>query len=114
MEIRDYMPPKHRAFIEWCDANGNLRQHVEEHDLTQAYNLCIDWMKAFRTKHLEFAGTYIHKQSQTASAVGSGGSTIYGTGGTPFMKYLTKHRDETIKVEEIDPEDLLMPDLGDP
>ena len=24
MEMRDYMPPKHRAFIEWCDANGNL------------------------------------------------------------------------------------------
>ena len=116
MEMREYMPPKHRAFIEWCDANGNLRQHVEEHDLTHAYNSCIRWMEAFRTKHLEFAGTYIHKQSQTESGIGSGGSTIYGTGGTPFMKYLKKHRDETaeVMIEEIDPEDLLMPDLGDP
>jgi indoleamine 2,3-dioxygenase len=45
--------------------------------------------------HLEYAGTYIHKQSQIKNPFGRGGSTITGTGGTPFMTYLKKHRDET-------------------
>ena len=98
MEMREYMPPKHRAFIEWCEENGNLRKHLKNKKnsaMELPYNLCVEWMEAFRTKHMEFAGKYIVKQGQTASAVGHGGSTIYGTGGTPFMKYLKKHRDET-------------------
>ena len=98
MEMREYMPPKHRAFIEWCEENGNLRKHLinkKNSAMELPYNLCVEWMEAFRTKHMEFAGKYIVKQGQTASAVGRGGSTIYGTGGTPFMKYLKKHRDET-------------------
>ena len=41
--------------------------------------------------HLEYAGTYIHQQSQLNNPFGRGGSTITGTGGTPFMKYLKKH-----------------------
>jgi len=98
MEMREYMPPKHRAFIEWCEENGNLRKHLKNKKnsaMELPYNLCIEWMEAFRTKHMEFAGKYIVKQGQSASAVGHGGSTLYGTGGTPFMKYLKKHRDET-------------------
>ena len=35
--------------------------------------------------------------SQINNPFGRGGSTITGTGGTPFMKYLKKHRDETQK-----------------
>jgi len=100
MEMREYMPPKHRAFIEWCEENGNLRKHLKKRkSMIIPYNLCIGWMEAFRTKHMEFANTYIVQQNQSAAKVGHGGSTLYGTGGTPFMKYLKKHRDETTETK---------------
>ena len=57
----------------------------------------MEEIRKFRALHLEFAATYIHKQSQIENPFGRGGSTITGTGGTPFMKYLKKHRDETQK-----------------
>ena len=96
MEMRTYMPPKHREFIKWCEENGNLRKHLKKRkSMVVPYNICIGWIEAFRTKHMEFASTYIVKQNQSQAKVGHGGSTIYGTGGTPFMKYLKKHRDET-------------------
>ena len=68
----------------------------ESKKLIHEYNNCLEEIRIFRDLHLEFAGIYIHKQSQIKNPFG-GGSTITGTGGTPFMKYLKKHRDETEK-----------------
>lgn len=96
MEMREYMPPKHRAFIEYCESESTIKKLVSKNkSLIDSYNLCLMWIEKFRTKHLEYANTYIHKQSQNNTSVGSGGSTTIGTGGTPFIEYLTKHRDET-------------------
>ena len=73
---------------------SNLRAFVEQagdRGLTEAYNTIIQAIADFRTRHLEYAASYINKQQRAAS----GNDTEVGTGGTPFMRYLKKHRDET-------------------
>ena len=95
-EMREYMPPEHRARIDKVEEISQAKSLINEsQNLTDEYNRCLEEIRAFRALHLEFAGTYIHKQSQIKNPFGRGGSTITGTGGTPFMKYLKKHRDET-------------------
>lgn len=97
VEMRDYMPPGHRAFVAAIENSAPLRSKVLEEaqgdtGLRQAYNHCVDRLGRFRSTHLEFADGYIHRQAQARS----GNPTAVGTGGTPFMDYLRKHRDETL------------------
>ena len=95
-EMRDYMPPKHREFMEVLEKNSHVKKIIKgSKKLTSLYNDCLEEIRAFRAMHLEYAGTYIFKQAQIKNPFGRGGSTITGTGGTPFMAYLKKHRDET-------------------
>lgn len=93
-ELHIYRPPEHRRFIEDLRAESTLRGVVAEADdaaLTAAYNANIQAVADFRSRHLEYAASYINKQSGQAT----GNDTDVGTGGTPFMRYLKKHRDET-------------------
>ena len=97
-EMRDYMPPEHRKMIEDVESRSNAKTYIlQSKRLVNEYNKCLEEIRKFRALHLEFAATYIHQQSQIKNPFGRGGSTITGTGGTPFMKYLKKHRDETQK-----------------
>ena len=97
-EMREYMPPEHRLMIEKVEERSNAKEVIHKSKkLKNEYNKCLEEIRRFRAMHLEFAATYIHKQSQIKNPFGRGGSTITGTGGTPFMKYLKKHRDETQK-----------------
>ena len=97
-EMREYMPPEHRSMIEEVENISKAKEMINESkSLTNKYNKCLEEIRKFRALHLEFAASYIHKQSQIKNPFGTGGSTIKGTGGTPFMKYLKKHRDETEK-----------------
>lgn len=94
MEMRTYMPPAHREFIESLEARGSVRPFVQRcrrAGLTEAYNACLEEVERFRSLHLEYAGRYIFRQAQTDDK----NPHAVGTGGTPFMPYLTKHRDET-------------------
>jgi indoleamine 2,3-dioxygenase len=95
MEMRTYMVPAHCRFIEVVENTSQIRQRVQENKENQAlvaiYNACVDELFKFRAKHLEYAATYIHKQALQAN-----NSNVVGTGGTPFMEYLAKHRDETL------------------
>ncbi len=102
-EMRDYMPPKHKAFIKAIEKGSSIREFVIEKmannkSLEDIYNKCIHRVELFRSKHLEYANNYIFKQHQLSST----NPHAVGTGGTPFMPYLQKHRDET--AEHILPE----------
>src|SRR5919106_150790 len=95
-EMRNYMPPKHRTFIPTVEAAPSLRDYVLRHRdlrpcLRDAYNAAVDGLELFRSTHLEYARDYIVKQSQG----GKRNPTDVGTGGTPFVPYLKKHRTET-------------------
>ncbi len=92
-QLHIYRPPEHRQFIDDIRANSVLRSFVQSAGspiLNQLYNDCVQNLTRFRTRHLEYAASYINKQSKG----GAGNTSDVGTGGTPFMKYLKKHRDE--------------------
>jgi indoleamine 2,3-dioxygenase len=96
LEMRDYMPPAHCAFLEAVETGPDLRAHVRSHtgsypELAELYDECLHWLEAFRSLHLDYAAQYIFRQAQASCA----NPTSLGTGGTPFMPYLKKHRDET-------------------
>ncbi len=95
-EMRDYMPPAHRAFLEAAESgpaitNEVVQQLSDDPVLAELRETCLHWLEAFRTTHLEYAATYIHQQARGSAA----NPSDVGTGGTPFMPYLKKHRDET-------------------
>ena len=92
-ELHAYRPPAHRRFIEDLRAHSGVRAYVEDaapRPVIDLYNECIRGLTRFRTKHLEYAASYINRQQRGAR----GNDSDVGTGGTPFMKYLKKHRDE--------------------
>jgi indoleamine 2,3-dioxygenase len=92
-EMRRYMPRRHVAFLEGLEREASVRDFVVrsgDAELRELYDACVQGLEAFRSTHLEYAGRYIQKQAQVGV-----NSTEYGTGGTPFMRYLKKHRDET-------------------
>ena len=84
-EMRGYMPPRHRAFLEHVESAGSVRGAVRElraarPELAEAYDACLRWLEAFRTLHLDYAARYVHAQ-----AGGGANPSDVGTGGTPFM-----------------------------
>ena len=94
-EMRTYMPPDHRRFIESIEARGSIRKFIERSGRTTVYNACVEALHGFRALHLEYAASYIFRQAQTDAK----NPHAIGTGGTPFMQYLRKHRDETTGVK---------------
>lgn len=101
-EMREYMPPRHRAFLQamesQTDGQGRamLSGYVQDRrqrrpELWSAYCSCIDLLAQFREIHIGYADSYINRQHQTSTT----NPTAVGTGGTPFMTYLQKHLDET-------------------
>lgn len=100
LEMRDYMPPRHRQFIEEVEClvrNGLSVKEMASVDALLYHQLqrCYHWLELFRTKHLEYAAAYIQKQSQQNKS----NPSEVGTGGTPFMPYLKEHLEDTQKAK---------------
>ena len=67
--------------------NGSLGSK----ELVAAYDRCVAALVAFRKLHFELAYTYVRQWDARKD------DEIQGTGGTPFMPYLRKHRRTTFE-----------------
>ncbi len=90
-EMRSYMPPGHRKFIEALETGPQIREFVLNRKqnypyLCELYNNCIQTLDNFRKKHIQIAISYIARQAT---------QNPRGTGGTDFTHFLQAVREET-------------------
>ena len=93
-EMRLYMPKEHRNLLNDLDqwSEDNRSNSIRGDSSIVLSDEIVKEVHAFRNKHLEYARIYIHEQSLS----NQNNSNVVGTGGTPFMKYLDKHLQETV------------------
>ncbi|MBI1372633.1 MAG: hypothetical protein GC159_07710 [Phycisphaera sp.] len=100
-DMRDYMPPAHREFLEWMETSS-VRTLVRERGdagLTSTYSACIRQLAEFRNVHLKIAHDYVYAHKGSAIDSASNPASV-GTGGTPPIDYLRHHRDATIRATD--------------
>lgn len=93
LEMRRYMPPAHRAFVEMLEAGPGIASFVRAQagqaaGLVSAFNDCVDILESFRKYHMEIAVRYISQQAKDAASA-------KGTGGTSFVPFLSATRKNT-------------------
>jgi len=93
-EMRSYMPPAHRRFLEHLERGPSIAAFVNTHtrgaepELHDRYEACLDQLDHFRKRHLGLAARYITQESR-------GDPAARGTGGTDFVAFLSTARRET-------------------
>ena len=87
--MRRYMPPRHRAFLEWLESGTSLRDAVAGRPAgASRYDECIRQLVLFRKAHQEITIRYITGQAPPRS-------DAVGTGGTDYADFLRRTRVET-------------------
>ena len=83
LEMRRYMPPKHRQFVKDLGHRCTLRPFIQAQQqnqpaLADSYNLCLQKLADFRKLHLEISVRYIlHQAPDQAAAKGTGGTSLF-------------------------------------
>lgn len=114
-EVRSYMPPGHREFLEHVSQMGSLKEFAnepavsdEQTQLRRSFQAVTKALGDFRNRHMQIVTRYIivpsRKQSQASRvnlATTSSRSDqrpaeeLTGTGGTALIPFLKQTRDET-------------------
>ncbi len=116
-KIKDYMPQKHKEFIDLVRSDINIKQYIENEtfdknqiDVMQTlYSECIGELYKFRQVHYKLVENYIIKMKKNACTDDSGmkknastdDSEIKGTGGTDLGKFLNASMKETLDKKKI-------------
>lgn len=86
-----YAPSAHREFVLFLKEAKGVRKAIvaryKDSSLIAAYNRCVEQLTRFRAIHFEYAIEYIQRQHQHHVS----NTNEFGTGGTPFARYLKKH-----------------------
>lgn len=104
LNMRNYMLPHHVKYIETIEQGPSLRKYVlhcaggrggDAKALKQAYNMAIAALHEFFKLHLYYANIYINRKTKKYALHQEQGA--YGTGGTPYMEYLSAHCKEILE-----------------
>jgi indoleamine 2,3-dioxygenase len=82
IDMRNYMPAKHRTLIAAVEAMPSIRAMATK----QNHNAVLEAMAEFRSVHYGWAQEYINRWTDDPR----------GTGGTPYMQWLKQLIDETL------------------
>ncbi|ETI29250.1 hypothetical protein G647_01703 [Cladophialophora carrionii CBS 160.54] len=98
VEMRAYMPKKHRDFLEAVELLPSLRdvidRHPEDPGLQAAFRPVIEAFQRFRTKHVAVVSRYVSLPA-AAQLQGKPAIESRGTAGSLPIPFLKQYRDET-------------------
>ena len=101
-DFKLYMPAKHREFLVTLGQQPSVSYYVQESgdaELIRSYDEAVDALASFRSRHISLVTSYIINVKQRQGEESS--EEDKGTGGTPFMRFLKKVRDNTKFHKEI-------------
>lgn len=94
--MRSHMPQKHTDFLRKLGEMPSIRDYCirsRNNDLITRYNSAVEEFGRFRSDHVIMVTRYIVNQQQHSV---NPSLNTKGSGGTDFMKFLKKVRDETV------------------
>lgn len=94
--MRYYMPTKHRAFLEALTHQASMREYIrqsKDRNLIAGYNGAVEALAHLRSKHVILVTRYVVCQKKHSVNTSF---DMHGTGGTLFMTFLKKVRDDTL------------------